>query len=200
MKVSIIIVNWNTLELLRQCLKSVIEQTHCSYEIFVVDNASPDGSAGMVRNDFPDVHLIANDDNRGFAVANNQAIPLTTGEYILLLNPDTKVLDRAIDKMVVYLNETPAVGAVTSKLLNGDGSLQKNVGNFYTFWTTLLENRIIPKLLPNSEFLAKHLVAFWDHASRREIDWARGAVLMARRSVIEQIGCWTSNFIFTARK
>jgi len=194
MKVSIIIVNWNTLELLRQCLKSVIEQTHCSYEIFVVDNASPDGSAGMVRNDFPDVHLIANDDNRGFAVANNQAIPLTTGEYILLLNPDTKVLDRAIDKMVVYLNETPAVGAVTSKLLNGDGSLQKNVGNFYTFWTTLLENRIIPKLLPNSEFLAKHLVAFWDHASRREIDWARGAVLMARRSVIEQIGMLDEQF------
>ncbi|MFZ5516233.1 MAG: glycosyltransferase family 2 protein [Candidatus Zhuqueibacterota bacterium] len=187
MKLSIIIVNWNTRELLKKCLESVMQETRTSYEVFVVDNASPDGSAGMVRADFPTVQLIANTTNRGFAAANNQAIHLARGEYVLLLNPDTKVLDRAIDTLVAYLDSAPEVGAVTSKLLNGDGSLQKNVGNFYSFWATLLENRIFPTLFPNSAFLAKRFVAFWDHASLREIDWARGAVMMVRRKVIEQI-------------
>ncbi len=194
MKVSIIVVNWNTRDLLKQCLESVIEQTQISHEIFVVDNASPDDSADMVLENFPTVHIIANRDNRGFAAANNQAMPLAQGDYILLLNPDTKVLDRAIDKMVAYLDDAAEVGAVTSKLLNGDGSLQKNVRNFYSFWTTLLENRIIPNLFPNSKFLAKRLVAFWDHQSRREIDWARGAVMLVRRSVIGQIGMLDEQF------
>jgi len=194
MKVSIIIVNWNTRELLKKCLESVIWETRTPHEIFVVDNASPDDSAGMVRANFPSVHLIANTTNRGFAAANNQAIQLARGEYVLLLNPDTKVLDRAIDTMVGCLDAAPEVGAVTSKLLNGDGSLQKNVGNFYSFWATLLENRILPTLFPNSAFLAKRFVAFWDHASRREIDWARGAVMLVRRKVIERIGLLDEQF------
>jgi GT2 family glycosyltransferase len=194
MKVSIIIVNWNTRELLRQCLQSVYDETTVPFEVFVVDNASSDGSADMVRQNFPQVHLIANDQNRGFAAANNQAIPLARGEYILLLNPDTKVLDHAIDKMVNYMDGHPEVGACASKLLNGDGTLQKSVGNFYSFWRTLLENRLIPMLFPNSKVLSKKLVAFWDHSTVREIDWARGAVLMVRKSIVEKIGLLDEQF------
>lgn len=177
-----------------QCLESVFEQTRVSFELFVVDNASSDGSAQMVAQQFPEVHLIANDTNNGFAAANNQAIPLAQGTYVLLLNPDTRVLDHALDKMVNYLEESRDAGALACKLLNSDGSLQKSVGNFYSFCNTLLENRIIPKLAPSNDFLAKKLVAFWDHNSEREIDWARGAVLMVRRAVVEQIGLLDEQF------
>jgi len=194
MDVSIIIVNWNTLDYLRECLNSVIEQTRVQYEIFVVDNGSSDKSAEMVKNDFPEVKLIENKENRGFAAANNQAIPLCKGLNILLLNPDTKVLDHAIDKLVHFMERHPDVGAVTGKLLNSDGTLQKSVGNFYSFWNTLLENRLIPRLLPFNKFLARRLVAFWDHKTPREIDWARGALLMIRKKVVEQVGLLDEQF------
>lgn len=187
-KISIIVVNWNTKDLLRDCLNSVIAQTKTDYELFVVDNDSPDKSADMVKAEFPKVKLIANKENRGFAAANNQAIEIASGEYIFLLNPDTIILENAIDKMVDYMDRNPQIGASSCKLLNGDGSLQKSVGNFYSFWATILENRIIPKLLPNSKFLSKRLVAFWDHETEREIDWARGAVLLVRNSIVKEIG------------
>ena len=135
MDVSIIIVNWNTRDLLKQCIKSIHQQTTVQFEIFVIDNASSDGSAKMIAGEFPNVHLILNTENRGFASANNQAIPLAKGKYILLLNPDTKILDKAIDKMLSYLSNTVDVGAVSCKLLNGDGTLQKSVGNFLTCQT-----------------------------------------------------------------
>src|SRR4051812_11370428 len=94
---SIIVVNWNTRNLLRDTLKSVQEETLLSHEVWVVDNGSTDGSQEMVREEFPHVHLIANTDNKGFAAANNQALPLCQGEYVLLLNSDTVVLDGALD-------------------------------------------------------------------------------------------------------
>jgi len=194
MDVSIIIVNWNTIKLLRECIQSVYDETTCSFEIFVVDNNSSDGSADMVRKEFPNVLLIANDDNKGFAAGNNQAMKLCKGDHILLLNPDTKVLKGAIDKLLAFLNSKSDMGAAACKLLNGDGSLQKSVGNFYSFIGTLFENRIIPKILPNSKYLAKKYVAFWDHTTPREIDWARGAVLLVRREVVEQIGLLDEQF------
>jgi len=194
LKISIVIVNWNTRAMLKQCLESVFQQTTASFEIFVVDNASGDGSGEMVLHDFPAVRLIQNPDNRGFAAANNQALRLASGEYILLLNPDTIILDNAIDRMLVYMDQAPDVGAASCKLLNGDLTLQKSVGNFYSFWATLLENRLIPKLVPNNQFLAKKYVAFWDHTTRREIDWARGAVLLVRQQVLQQIGLLDEQF------
>lgn len=193
-KVSVVIVNWNTCDLLKQCLEALESQTASSLEIFVVDNASSDGSPEMVREHFPDVQLIANQRNRGFAAANNQALDKSSGQYILLLNPDTKVLDGAVDKLVAFLDKESTVGACTSMLLNGDGSLQKNVGNFYSFWGTLLENRIVPRILPNNKFLAKKFVAFWDHTTQRDIDWARGAVLLFHRKVLDQVGLLDEQF------
>src|SRR3989338_6165584 len=101
---SVVIVNWNTRNLLRNCLASVRDETLVSHEVWVVDNGSYDGSQAMVRDEFPDVPLIANPDNRGFAAANNQAFPLCQGEYVLLLNSDTVVLDGALDKMVAHMH------------------------------------------------------------------------------------------------
>lgn len=137
MDLSIIIVSWNTKDLLRDCLKSVYRETvKYSFEVIVVDNNSPDKSAEMVRAEFKETILIANNDNKGFARANNQGLKVAKGKNILLLNPDTVVLNGAIDKMMDFLldNNTEVPGIITCKLLNGDGSLQKSVNSFfYTF-------------------------------------------------------------------
>ena len=119
--VSVIIVSWNTKNLLRDCIKSVIKETiKYTFDIWVVDNNSPDDSAGMIKDEFPQVHLIANPNNKGFSAANNQALKVAAGKNLLLLNPDTVVKENAIDKMLDYIYSSK-VGIVTCKLLNTDG-------------------------------------------------------------------------------
>jgi len=193
-RVSVVIVNWNTVDMLRECLRSVLAETRSSVEVFVVDNASRDGSADMVAREFPGVCLIANSENRGFAAANNQALVQARGRALLLLNPDTVVLDRAIDRMLDWLDEHPEVGAVTCALRNSDGSPQKSCGRFYSFWGTLFDNRALSRLLPSSRFLARRFLSYWDHASVRQVDWARGAVLMVRRAAAEVVGLLDEQF------
>lgn len=188
MDLSIVIVSWNTKKLLSDCLNSVYQNTNKhSFEIFVVDNNSPDLSAKMVRQEFPEVNLIANKENLGFAPANNQALKLAKGDNILLLNPDTVVLDFAIDKMLDYLSLNES-DILTCKLLNTDGSLQKSVNSFYSFWETLLENRFFSGLSQKFNFKKGFFKSTWDHNSTIEIDWARGAVLMFKRKVMDKIG------------
>ncbi len=188
MDLSIVIVSWNTRILLNDCLKSIYENTKKhSFEIFVVDNNSPDLSADMVRKEFPNVNLIYNTDNLGFAPANNQALKIATGDNILLLNPDTVVLNSAIDKMLDYLTSNNCE-LLTCKLLNTDGSLQKSVNNFYSFWETLIENRFFSGLSQKLNYKKGYLKSTWDHNSTIEIDWARGAVLMFKRKVMDKIG------------
>ncbi|MCK4824488.1 glycosyltransferase, partial [bacterium] len=127
MDVSIVIVSYNTVDLLRNCLNSIYAETRkVDFEVFVVDNASSDGSVQMVENDFPDVRLIKNPKNIGFAKANNQAMELCTGQYVLLLNPDTLILNGAISKMTTFMDQNPHVGLACCKLLNPDGTLQIN--------------------------------------------------------------------------
>ncbi|MCX6160786.1 MAG: glycosyltransferase family 2 protein [Ignavibacteriae bacterium] len=185
---SIIIVSWNTKKLLEDCLTSVYADTkRHTFEIFVVDNNSPDFSAGMVKEKFPDVILTANKDNLGFAPANNQALKLAKGNNILLLNPDTVVLGNAIDKMLDYI-ENNSCDLLTCKLLNTDGTLQKNVNNFYSFWETLFENRFFSNLSGKLNFKKGYFKSTWDHNSTVEIDWARGAVLMFKKEVMDKIG------------
>lgn len=185
---SIIIVNWNTKDLLRSCLASVFAHTvRHSIEVIVVDNNSPDNSAAMVEQEFPCVRLIANSVNRGFAAANNQGLEIARGANLLLLNPDTVIVSDAIGTMLDYL-AAHSVGAVTCKLLNGDGTLQRSVNTFYSFWGSFLENRLFQELLKGLKFSGDRVMSFWDHASVRDIDWAFGAVLMFPRSVYERIG------------
>lgn len=186
--VSVIIVSWNTKNLLRDCINSVIRETvKYTYDIWVVDNNSPDNSAGMVRNEFPSVKLIANSDNKGFSAANNQALKVASGKNLLLLNPDTVVKENALDKMLDYIYSNN-VGIVTCKLLNTDGSLQKSVANFYSLWRTFIDNRLVSELLKNVKSSKSQFYSTWDHNSTREIDWARGAVVLFSREVMDKIG------------
>src|SRR5690348_14726896 len=128
-EVSIIIVNYNTLGLLRDCLNSVMRSEGRICEVIVVDNASADGSVAMVEGEFPSVRLLCNQQNLGFAKANNQGIKLAKGRYLLLLNSDTIVRAGALEAMSEFLDSTAEAGGVSCKLLNADGTIQASISN-----------------------------------------------------------------------
>lgn len=201
--VSVVIVSWNTKDMLRECLESVYAQTkRYTLEVFVVDNDSPDHSADMVAAEFPQVHLIANTDNKGFAPANNQALERATGRYMLLLNPDTVVLEGAIDKMLDYAeaHKDDKIGVLTCKLLNGDGTLQKSVNRFYNFWRSFVENRFFEGILQKLNVKNGPFLSFWDHNDLREIDWAFGAVMLFSKDLMDEIGMLDDRFYIYAEE
>lgn len=198
--VAIVIVSWNTKDLLRKCLHSVYAETKkYSFEIWVVDNDSPDKSAEMVAAEFPEVKLIANTTNNGFAPANNQALRLAKAKNYLLLNPDTVVLSGAIDKMLDYMYEHKP-GAVTCKLLNDDLTLQKSVNNFFSLWRSFFENRFFAELLQNFSHSGSLFMSYWDHSTLREIDWAYGAVILFSAEVYEKVGILDDRYYIYAEE
>ena len=128
MDVSILIVNWNTCPYLRECLQSIQGTVQgLTYEVFVVDNASRDGSQEMVRSEFPWVELIANPENVGFARGNNQGLARASGEYVLVMNPDVVLLEGTLSGLIAFVRQHPDAGMTSPKLLNPDRTLQ----NFY---------------------------------------------------------------------
>jgi len=131
MDISIIIVSYNTKDLIGDCIRSALAAKDCELEFFVIDNASKDGSAAFVRTTFPTVHLIPNNANRGFAAANNQALPLVQGRYILFLNPDTTVPADSLAAMVSFMDVHPQIGLAGTKILNPDGTEQWSVSSRY---------------------------------------------------------------------
>lgn len=131
MDVSIIIVSYNTADLTVACLESVFASQRASYEVFVVDNASQDGSAGIVRKKFPGVRLVANETNRGFGAANNQALQECCGRYVIFLNPDTTVEPDSFFKMAAYMDAHPKVGLAGPRVLNPDGTRQDSMSTRY---------------------------------------------------------------------
>ena len=136
---SIIIVNWNTRDLLVQCLQSVVRATpDLELEVIVVDNGSADGSVETVQRDFPQVQVIANAENVGFVRANNQAMARCRGRYVLLLNSDTQVLPRALDETIRFMDGHPSAGVAGVRLLNADGSFQASWTPFPTLWREFL--------------------------------------------------------------
>ena len=176
---SIIIVNWNTRQLLLDCLRSLeTPPPQHQLEVIVVDNASRDDSVVAVRAAFPAVRVIENAANRGFAAANNQAIAQSSGRYVLLLNSDTVVTPGALDGLVAFADAHPDVGVVGAQLLNGDGTLQPS-------WAAY------PNL--RSELFGKNLRVRSPYAETAAgiayaVDWIGGAALLARRAAIEQAG------------
>lgn len=187
--VSIIIVNWNTRQLLADCINDVKQYTHdLTYEIIVVDNASSDGSQEMVRSTFPDVHLIANTENFGFARANNQAIRCSRGRYVLLLNSDAFVRDQTIAQTVAFMDAHPDAGMVGCKLRYADGRLQPSCTTFPTLFTELLIATQLERLFPKSRLFGAYRMTYWDFNDIREVDVIMGAYMLVRATAIEQLG------------
>jgi GT2 family glycosyltransferase len=182
---SIVIVSWNTKDLVRDCLNSIKKCTHSiSYEVFLVDNNSSDGTVEMVKSEFKDVKLIANKTNNGFAKANNQAIKISDSRYIILLNPDTIVQENALDNMVQYLEQHEDVGIVGCKLLNPDGSLQESCRRFpdlSTYSTILLK---LHTVFPDKRCLTRYFMKEMNYNTINEVDQVMGAALMYRTNVL----------------
>jgi len=190
MDLSIVIVNWNTGYCLRNCLESIYKQTNrVDFEILVVDNCSIDGSPEMVKKFFPKVLLIRNRENLGFAKANNQAIRASTGRYVLLLNPDTVVLDKALVRMVSFLDEHPDIGALGCKILTEGGQIDFRGGRrFPSLWSEFCIHSGLASLFPTAKPFGQYLMSYWDHEDSREVDLITGACMMVRREVIRQVG------------
>lgn len=185
--VTVIVVNWNVLGLLRECLRSVEAQRRrpaSDYEVIVVDNASSDDSVSMVRREFPWVTLVENADNVGFGRANNQAYALASGRHVLLLNPDTVVLDGALDRMIDHLEAHPDVGALGCRLLNSDGSYQRwTAGAFPTIGRTA-RHAFFLDVLFRKRFGSRSLYLNSDVREDLEVDWVSGACMALRREAV----------------
>ena len=196
---SVIIVNWNTRDLLADCLRSIHDTVHdLEYEVFVVDNASTDGSVAMVREQFPAVHLIENSENVGFARANNQAIALATGRYVLLLNSDTVALSGSLQTMVAFADSHPRAGLVGARLLNRDGSFQAGRNEFPTLMSVVAEALGVANLL-----YGRALYPSYSPAPAEEpalCDWVGGACLLARRSAIAEVGLLDDDFFLNSEE
>jgi GT2 family glycosyltransferase len=195
MDVSIIVVNWNTKDLLRDCLTSVYECAGAvDFEIIVVDNASTDGSAEMLKNEFKDVILIENIENRGFAAANNQGMAVAKGRYVLLLNSDTVVLDSCIAKTVCFADANPQAAVIGCRVLNPDHTLQPTCFMFPSLLNMLLSSTYLYKLFPKNRFFGREHMTWWDTSDVREVDYVRGCFMLVRREGIEQVGMMDERF------
>jgi GT2 family glycosyltransferase len=187
---SVIIVNWNTKELLKSCLDSFYrEMKEFTSEIFVVDNSSSDGSAEMVKKEFPEVILIENIKNVGFAKANNQAFHLAGGRFVLLLNPDTVILNNAVSKMLRFIGEKKKIGAVGPKLVNTDGSVQYECArNFPSLLTAFSSFFLLERYFPKSMLFGKRNLGWWNHEDSRAIPCLSGACVIVRKEIFDKIG------------
>jgi len=189
MDLSIVIVNWNTKDITCQCLKSVYQQTAgLNYEVIVVDNASSDGSVEQIRQDYPSVKLVTNDENRGFATANNQGMKIAKGRYVLLLNSDTVVLDNALDKIVAFADKQADAGIIGCRILNPDMTLQRSCFQFPSLLNMIISVSYLNKLFPNSKLWGRERMTWWGYEDQREVDVVMGAFMLAQREVYEKIG------------
>ena len=201
MDLSIIIVNWNTEQLLRDCLSSVIasrqgtSRQKLDLEIFVVDNGSSDGSPQMVEREFAAVKLIRNDDNRGFAAANNQAIKSATGKSILLLNSDTLVHGDVLANSVDYMENHRNVAVLGCRVLNADGSVQPSCGTFPGLLNLAVLSSGLWKL-PSPAFLARSQLRPLEGPEAQDVDYVSGCFMCLRRDALADVGLLDEKFFF----
>jgi len=193
---TISIVNHKHRDLLGPLLDSIRALTHrASYETYVVDNASDDGSVAMIKTLYPWVHLICNDRPQGFASNNNQVLCQGQGRYLILLNDDMLLHNNALDRMVTFMDAHPHVGAVGCKLLNKDGTLQRSCWRGFPSPRTLLVDLFyLSRWLPKLSWVRDFEATLQDTAHPVEVDYLLGACLMVRREVLDQVGLLDESF------
>lgn len=199
--VSIIIVNWNTKKYLRECLKSIykeIKSLPC--EVLVVDNASSDGSSDMVKEEFPQALLLMNQENVGFAKANNQSIRECRGKYILLLNPDTVVLDGCIKNMLDFMERHPDVGAAGGRILSPEKEVElfRSAKRFPTPFLKFCVDIHLDRIFPRIKLFGRFSMIGWDRNDEREVDVLSGAFMFVRKKTIEEVGLLDERFFLLA--
>jgi len=193
--ISIVIVSWNVANLLQKCLYSIYQNSaDLSLEIFVVDNASSDNTIKMIKDSFPEVELIENKKNFGFARANNQAIKKARGEYILLLNPDTEILNDNLKKSFQFMRVNQECGVMGPKMYFADQNLQPSVRKFPTFWPIFLMLIKAPKFFNQLKSIDNYLCVDFDYSKKQEVDQVMGAFMMISKKVLDRIGLLDERF------
>jgi len=196
-RLSVIIVSWNVREDLRKCLQSVFDgNAGNEYEVWVVDNASTDGTAEMVRKGFPQARLICNEANAGFAVANNQGLRVAAADYYLLLNPDTIVPAGGLGRLLDFADAHSEAGVVGAKLVHPDGRLQYSARRFPTVSAAIFRNTVLGRIFPGAASPGHYLMAEWDHSDAREVDWVSGACMLIRAKALEDVGHLDEGFFW----
>jgi GT2 family glycosyltransferase len=199
MLLSTIIVTYNTREMTLDCLRALLADTQSipGHEIFVVDNASSDQTVDAIRNQFPNVKIIANPKNLGFGAANNQALKQATGDFLLLLNSDAFPKPGAIPSLIKELQANPKAGVIGPRLLNPDGTMQLSCYKFPTPARAWLENTYLSSAFPNT---ALGDYRRWPHDTARNVDWVIGACMLIRKEVYDQVGGFDERFFMYAEE
>lgn len=186
MDLSIIIVSWNVKEKLKDNLRALYESQNANFEVFVVDNNSADGTVEMVKKYYPQVKLIANKENYGFARANNQAIKIADGRYILLLNPDMRVFDDTLSRMISWADRHDRAWVVGCRLLDESARIIKQARRFPELMDQLAIILKIPHIFPT--VLNKYLMNDFDYSKAASVDSIRGGFFMIRKEAIKKVG------------
>lgn len=195
--VSVIIASFNTKDFTRKAIAALLRSDAKPEQIIVVDNASTDGSVGMIKGEFPNVTVIENKENVGFGMANNQGIVLATQPYIWFLNSDTETGVKTLGQLVSYMDAHPEIGAVGPQLVYPDGSLQSAGGFFPTPMNVFLQFIPLHKLLPKATIRQMHLIGM---APRHipevglAVDYATGAALLIRRNLLDSVGGFSDKY------
>ena len=197
MKLSIVILCWNDLKVVGDCLHSIFTGTRSTeFEVIVSDNGSTDGSIEFIREKYPQVRLIENGRNLRFAKANNVGIRASQGEYILILNPDTIIHDGTLDKIVKFLEEHPEAGAAACKVLNGDGSLQETARPVPTIRSAWIEALYLKPLGYLSEWFHPGIYMGWTGEVERPVGWVSGCFILLRGDLLKCIGGFDEQFFY----
>lgn len=191
---SIIIVSWNVADLLAACLDSILAGDTTGVEIIVVDSASADHTVTVIQQRYPQVRLIAQSENLGFVRCNNIGLREARGRYMLLLNPDTEIIDSALAQMVQYMDAHPEIGIIGPQTLNTDGTTQSTRRRFPTLALAFFESTWLQPYAPK-HMLDRYYVTDQPNDGVFEVDWVQGSALMARREVYEQIGGLDEGYI-----
>jgi len=196
MKLAIVIVSYNVGNYLKNCLDSVKKTAqNLDPEIIVVDNNSTDNSLQILAREFPEVKVIANSRNYGFAKGANLGMKKTQAEFILLLNPDTLVSECAITSMLEYMQSRPEIGILGPQLLDPDGSLQHSCRSFPS-WSVYFSNRqsLLNRFFPSNRWSNQYLLKQIDHSKIQEVDWITGCCLLLRKKMLEEIDYLDEDF------
>lgn len=197
MKASIVILCWNDQKVIRDCIQSIYAGTYrIDFEIIVSDNGSTDGSVEAIRGAYPNVTILENQTNLGFARGNNAGIRVASGEYVLILNPDTIIHPGALDRWIAYADSKQQAGAFGCRVLNPDGTYQGSARPFPTVWRYWIAALYLRPLAHLSGFFVSDAYTGWDGDTERSIDWQSGCCLLFRRSVLQQLGGFDEQFFY----
>jgi GT2 family glycosyltransferase len=194
LELSIIVVTHNSRRHVRDCLESIQRTSGgIDHEVIVVDNASQDGTQDIMRNEFPNVRLISNSENLGFARGNNQGIAQSKGRFILLLNPDTIVPPKTLATLLSEIKQSPETGLLGCRLLNADNSLQQSFGYEVSLWNEVLRKMFF-NLWENHRFTPVGWVLRSLHSRKREVAWVKGACMLSRRQALLDVKLMDETF------